>query len=153
MKKFILLFVMLFLIGCSSQQNQSIEKGNVIFIHPDGTSLANWIGMRMLYYGPDAESNWDKLPSLAIYTPHTSNTLTPSSNAGATMHAYGKKVVKEIFPKADKELGKKLPITKKDVKLDGIDPKEYSDIRINVYTQPKMTSLGKKTSSIMQKSI
>ena len=74
-----------------------IETGNVIFIHPDGTSLANWIGMRMLYYGPDAETNWDKLPNMAIYSPHTSNTLTPSSNAGATMHSYGKKVVYDSY--------------------------------------------------------
>ena len=96
MKKIILLLLTLFLFGCNNNE-QTIERGNVIFIHPDGTSLANWIGMRMLYYGPDSESNWDKLPNIAIYTPHTSNTLTPSSNAGATMHAYGKKVVYDSY--------------------------------------------------------
>ena len=91
------LIIVLFL-GCTNNENnEQIKKGNVIFIHPDGTSLANWIGMRMLYYGPDAGTNWDKLPNLAIYSPHTSNTLTPSSNAGATMHAYGKKVVYDSY--------------------------------------------------------
>jgi alkaline phosphatase len=93
--KIFLLFLISILISC--QNGNEIRKGNVIFIHPDGTSLANWIGMRMLYYGPDSETNWDKLPHLAIYTPHTKNGLTPSSNAGATMHSYGKKVVYDSY--------------------------------------------------------
>lgn len=99
MKKSLIVLLAIFIsLGCSEPKDTNeIKKGNVIFIHPDGTSLANWIGMRMLYYGPDAETNWDKLPNLAIYTPHTSNTLTPSSNAGATMHSYGKKVVYDSY--------------------------------------------------------
>jgi len=98
MMKAISVLLIVFIIGCTNvEKNEEIKKGNVIFIHPDGTSLANWIGMRMLYYGPDSETNWDKLPNLAIYSPHTSNTLTPSSNAGATMHAYGKKVVYDSY--------------------------------------------------------
>jgi alkaline phosphatase len=96
MIKFFIAFVISFLVGCSNE-NKPLDKGSVVFIHPDGTSLANWIGMRMLYYGPDAETNWDKLPHLAIYTPHTRNTLTPSSNAGATMHSYGIKVVYDSY--------------------------------------------------------
>jgi alkaline phosphatase len=98
MRKIILFITIFTLIGCNSKTNENkIELGNVIFIHPDGTSLANWIGMRMLYYGPDSETNWDKLPNMAIYSPHTKNTLTPSSNAGATMHSYGKKVVYDSY--------------------------------------------------------
>lgn len=97
MKKNLVLLLIVFIASCSTNENNNIEQGNVIFIHPDGTSLSNWIAMRMLYYGPDSESNWDKLPNLAIYTPHTSNTLTPSSNAGATMHSYGKKVVYDSY--------------------------------------------------------
>lgn len=97
MKKFLVLLLIVFTVSCSTDENNNIQKGNVIFIHPDGTSLSNWIAMRMLYYGPDSESNWDKLPNLAIYTPHTRNTLTPSSNAGATMHSYGKKVVYDSY--------------------------------------------------------
>jgi alkaline phosphatase len=100
MKKIILITSLLFLLGCNSSDNSSNDKiktGNVIFIHPDGTALSNWIGMRMLYYGPDGETNWDKLPNMAIYSPHTKNTLTPSSNAGATMHSYGKKVVYDSY--------------------------------------------------------
>lgn len=98
MRKIILLAAIFTLLGCNARTNQDkIEKGNVIFIHPDGTSLSNWIGMRMLYYGPDAETNWDKLSHMAVYSPHTKNTLTPSSNAGATMHSYGKKVVYDSY--------------------------------------------------------
>ena len=97
MKNFLLLLA-LFITSCSNvTEKNELKTGNVIFIHPDGTSLANWIGMRMLYFGPDSVSNWDQLPNLAIYTPHTSNTLTPSSNAGATMHSYGKKVVYDSY--------------------------------------------------------
>lgn len=93
MKKTVLFFSLILFFGCNAEKMENrIETGNVIFIHPDGTGLANWIGMRMLYYGPDSETNWDKLPNMAIYSPHTSNTLTPSSNAGATMHSYGIKV-------------------------------------------------------------
>ncbi len=98
MKKMILFFSLILLLSCNEvKKEDTIEKGNVIFIHPDGTSLANWIGMRMLYYGPDSETNWDKLPNMAIYSPHTRNSLTPSSNAGATMHSYGKKVVYDSY--------------------------------------------------------
>jgi alkaline phosphatase len=98
MKNAILLLSLILFFGCNEETKENrIETGNVIFIHPDGTALANWIGMRMLYYGPDAETYWDKLPNMAIYSPHTSNTLTPSSNAGATMHSYGKKVVYDSY--------------------------------------------------------
>jgi len=98
MKTLTFLLSLILLISCNSDENETtIKTGNVIFIHPDGTSLSNWIGMRMLYFGPDAETNWDKLPHLAIYSPHTKNTLTPSSNAGATMHSYGKKVVYDSY--------------------------------------------------------
>ena len=76
----------------SSQSQSNIETGNVIFIHPDGTGLANWNAMRVLFYGPDGETNWDKLSHIGLYQGHTRTTLTSSSEAGATTHAYGVKV-------------------------------------------------------------
>lgn len=98
MRNLVILILLFFLAGCAANKNnEELKTGNVIFIHPDGTALSNWIAMRMLYYGPDAETNWDKLPHMAVYSPHTKNTLTPSSNAGATMHSYGKKVVYDSF--------------------------------------------------------
>ena len=71
---------------------QDILTGNVIFIHPDGTSLATWNATRILYYGTDGTLNWDRLTHIGLYQGHTKNTLTASSQAGATIHAYGVKV-------------------------------------------------------------
>ncbi len=71
---------------------QDIPTGNVIFIHPDGTSLATWNAIRILCYGTDGTLNWDKLTHIGLYQGHTKNTLTASSQAGATIHAYGVKV-------------------------------------------------------------
>jgi alkaline phosphatase len=75
-----------------SQTNDEQKKGNVIFIHPDGTSLAVWNAVRMLYAGPDNKLNWDNLPNIGIYLGHQTNSLTATSNGGGTIHAYGVKV-------------------------------------------------------------
>ncbi len=90
----VLLTLIITMAACSpaSKDEQKIEKGNVIFIHPDGTGLAVWNALRILEKGPDGELNWDKLENIGLYKSHTSSSLTTSSNAGATMHAYGKKV-------------------------------------------------------------
>lgn len=63
--------------------------GNVIFLHPDGTSLASWMATRFLEVGPAGELNWDRLPRLAIYDGRLSDALSASSNGGATVHAWG----------------------------------------------------------------
>lgn len=79
-------------IAFSDQSAKDVKTGNVIFIHPDGTGLADWNALRVLYYGPDGETNWDKLSNIGLYQGHTRTTLTSSSEAGATTHAYGIKV-------------------------------------------------------------
>ncbi len=66
--------------------------GNVIFIHPDGAGVSHWQAARFLWAGPDGELNWDRLPNVAVYRGHMKNSLTASSNGGATTHAYGIKV-------------------------------------------------------------
>jgi len=66
-------------------------KGNAIFIHPDGTGLADWNALRILKVGPDGELNWDKMNSIGLYQRHIRNRVTASLNAGATIHAYGVK--------------------------------------------------------------
>ncbi len=76
----------------SCQDNKKIKTGNVIFFHPDGTALAGWNAIRVLFYGPDGELNWDRLSNIGLYLGHTTNTLTSSSEAGATVHSYGVKV-------------------------------------------------------------
>jgi alkaline phosphatase len=78
--------------ACSNQSQPDAETGNVIFIHPDGTALAGWNAVRVLHYGPDGELNWDRLSNIGLYQGHTTNTLTASSEAGATIHSYGVKV-------------------------------------------------------------
>ncbi len=76
----------------SCQENQEIKKGNVIFFHPDGTALAGWNAIRALNYGVDGELNWDRLSQIGLYQGYMTNTLTASSEGGATIHAYGVKV-------------------------------------------------------------
>ena len=51
----------------------------------------------MLLAGPDGDIHWDRLPHTAIYRGHAEDVLTPSSNAGATMHAYGVKAHYKAF--------------------------------------------------------
>ena len=67
------------------------KTGSVIFYHVDGTGIAHWQMARFLLAGPDGDINWDRLPHVAVYRGHAEDVLTPSSNAGATMHAYGVK--------------------------------------------------------------
>ena len=62
---------------------------NVIFIHPDGTSPAFFAAARMIHYGPDGETHWDRLPAAAVYKGHMLDNLTGTSNSGAVTHAYG----------------------------------------------------------------
>lgn len=78
------------------------KTGSVIFYHVDGAGMAQWQMARLLMAGPDGEINWDKLPHVAVYRGHAEDTVTPSSNAGATMHAYGAKVPYEGYG-ADRE--------------------------------------------------
>ncbi|MDZ4875713.1 MAG: hypothetical protein CLLPBCKN_005133 [Chroococcidiopsis cubana SAG 39.79] len=77
-----------------SQTNQStsLDTGNVIFLHPDGTSAAHWGAARFLNYGSDGRLNWDRMSHLGVYLGHMKNQLTATSNAGAVTHATGVKV-------------------------------------------------------------
>lgn len=68
-------------------------KGNVIFIHPDGAGPNHWAAARMYWNGPDAVSAWDRLPNMASYRGHMIDRLTGTSNGGATVHAFGYKVL------------------------------------------------------------
>ena len=73
------------------------KTGSVIFFHIDGAGVAQWQMARMLIAGPDGEINWDRLPHVAVYRGHQEDTLTTSSNAAATAHAYGVKVPYEAY--------------------------------------------------------
>jgi len=74
------------------KSSETVPTGNVIFIHPDGTSASHWGAARFLHYGPDGRLNWDRLDHLAVYLGHMKNQITGTSNAGAVTHATGVKV-------------------------------------------------------------
>ncbi|NBN79543.1 alkaline phosphatase [Microvirga tunisiensis] len=76
---------------------QTATTGNVIFFHPDGTSVNAWGAARMHLVGPDGELNWDRLPAMGVYTGHMQDRLTGTSHGGATVHAYGVKVQADSF--------------------------------------------------------
>ncbi len=93
-------------LGCQQLKSSSIahheammpiEKGSVIFIHPDGAGPNQWGAARMLHVGPDNDLNWDKFPAIALYRGHLGDNLTGTSNAGATIHATGVKVDHDAF--------------------------------------------------------
>ena len=65
-----------------------------------------------------------------------------------TKDAYGERCIGQInAEKLDKEAGRKFPLQKKPAKE---APKEFSDIRILVHTQPKLTSIGKKKVEVLE---
>ena len=77
--------------------SEPAAKGSAIFFHIDGAGIPHWQMARMVIAGPDGEINWDKIPNVAVYRGHQENTLTTSSNAAATAHAYGVKVPYDAF--------------------------------------------------------
>lgn len=122
MKYITALFLFVMLVSNLSAQEKSFPgKGNVIFIHPDGTSIAVWNAVRMLYAGPDSNINWDRLPNIGIYLGHLTNSLTATSNGGGTVHAYGVKVGVSAYGMDNHEIptsrsGKKMSIVQEAMK-------------------------------------
>jgi alkaline phosphatase len=91
-------------LSCADQATaQPVRTGNVIFVHPDGTGLNHWQALRMAQAGPDGLIEWDQLPFMAVYTGHAKDQLAGTSHGGATMHAYGVKVVADSFGMDGKE--------------------------------------------------
>ena len=73
------------------------QAGNVILVHPDGSSLAAWNAFRIATVGPDGRTNWDRLPAVALYRSHFADGLSPTSHGGGTVHAWGVKVVADSY--------------------------------------------------------
>ncbi|MBD2054848.1 alkaline phosphatase [Oculatella sp. FACHB-28] len=65
------------------------DTGNVIFIHPDGTTPAYFTLARLEEEGPDGRLNWDMMSDAGVYINSIEDELTPSSNAGAVVHSMG----------------------------------------------------------------
>lgn len=99
MSKLLLLSTTLMCMFAAMLQADTPEPtGNsAIFFHPDGTSASHWDAMRLLHYGPDGMLHWDRLPQLATYRGHISDSLVASSNAGAVIHATGTLAYSDTF--------------------------------------------------------
>ena len=69
----------------------------MIFIHPDGAGVTHWAALRLLDQGPDGMTRWDHLEAMGLYRGHPLDSIASSSHAGATAHAYGKKVLKDSY--------------------------------------------------------
>jgi glycerophosphoryl diester phosphodiesterase len=65
------------------------DTGNVIFIHPDGTSPSHYAAARFASEGTDGRLNWDNMTDAGVYLGHLDDQIVATSNAGATAHAYG----------------------------------------------------------------
>lgn len=76
----------------SAEITKQFKTGSVIFIHPDGSGAGMWGAMRLLKVGPDGETHWDKMDQMGLYRSHQTNSTNSSSQAGATVHAFGVKV-------------------------------------------------------------
>ena len=66
----------------------------------------------------------------------------------------GLRLFKEISAKGDKELGRRLVPSKKDAaNAENFDLNGIVDVRVNVYTQPSLTSIGKSKPEIFELSV
>lgn len=134
---FITFTLVLNLIGCSYSQIAN-QKGNVIFIHPDGTGLADWNALRMIKVGPDSELNWDKLSGIGLYQGHIRDRITSSSNAGATIHAYGVKADLDDFGLIDD----KKPISRSGKNLSIMEEAKQNGIKIGIINSGSIEEPG-----------
>jgi alkaline phosphatase len=110
--------MLVFLVSCVKNE---IQTGNVIFIHPDGMGLSNWTATRIYYYGPDGYLHWDRLPYIGLYRGHIKNSLTASSQAGASIHAYGVKVPYTTYGMVDGIQIQALSGTNKSIMQEAMD--------------------------------
>ena len=85
-------------------------------------------------------------------TPVTIIECPPMKIAGVRVYLdkyLGKKVSKDIMFKNDKELARKIPASKKTHELN-IKATDYSELRLLVYTQPKLAGVGKKRPELFE---
>lgn len=63
----------------------------------------------------------------------------------------GRRVSTEIFSSTDKNLAKKIKLPKKNPNADEIkNVDDYTDVRVNVYTQPHLTGINKKKPELFE---
>ena len=111
------------------------------------------IGMTTVFYNDTRKHSKTKGKEVAF--PATIIECPPLKIASIRLYkkdTYGLKLKAEIYGDVDKELGRKIPLPKKadPKKLDSINPEEYFDIRVNAYTQPKKSFVGKKKPELFE---
>jgi len=110
-------------------------------------------GMTTLTYLENRKRSKSKGEEVAV--PATVIECPPLKIASIRLYkldASGLKLKDEIYGKVDNELKRKIPSPKKpdEKKLEGLNPADYYDIRVNVYTQPKMSAVGKKKPELFE---
>ena len=73
------------------------DTGNVVFIHPDGTSPSHYAAARFASEGTDGRLNWDNMTNAGVYLGHMEDQIVSTSNGGAVVHAYGVKPFSGTF--------------------------------------------------------
>lgn len=75
--------------GIAPAPEPTEDTGNVIFIHPDGTSPSHYAAARFAAVGTDGRLNWDNMTDAGVYLGHLDDSIVSTSNGGAVAHAYG----------------------------------------------------------------
>lgn len=73
------------------------QPRSAIFLHPDGMGANTWGVVRLAQVGPDGRLAWDRLPETAVYVGPMLDSVTASSNGGATTHAYGVRAASDSY--------------------------------------------------------
>lgn len=98
---------------------------------------------------PDYTSKTKK--TLQATAPLTILECPPMKIASLRLYKDGQVKNEVLNPKLDKELARKIKLPKKDVmKVDDIKIEEYDDLKVSVYTQPKLTGIGKKKPELFE---
>ncbi len=97
----------------------------------------------------------DKKGTLSTAVPVTVVECPPLKVASVRIYSqgtYGPVLATEIVGSSDKELGRKVPLPKKttEAALEALKKDEIADIRLGVYTQPKLTGIGKKKPELFE---
>lgn len=91
-----------------------------------------------------------------IAMPATIIECPPLKVASVRLYSFspnGLKLVKEISGEADKGLALKISVSKKKAVPENVDLSNIADVRVNVYTQPNLSAVGKKRPEIFEVSV
>ncbi|MBN2111538.1 50S ribosomal protein L3 [Candidatus Woesearchaeota archaeon] len=96
-----------------------------------------------------------KIKGKQISLPVTVIECPPLKSASVVLYkktGYGLAVASQfVSEKLDKELAKRISMPKKtNKKIDDLKLEDFDDIRLQVYTQPKLTNIGKKAPEIFE---